>query len=295
MFHRIPGALRRGFTLIELLVVIAIIAILIALLVPAVQKVREAAARTQCASNMKNLGLAIHNYAGSNGQKLPAFTEYKGGNVGWVTFFYSLMPYIEQEPVYKAAFGSGAGWGNNNLAQIIPLLNCPSDPTVTGSVTPTGWAGTSYSAMYQLFCSTLATDPATGQQYCKSTFRIHNVPDGTSNQIAVVERYQYLSTYGYYTLTFHPFNTANWGYAWQYAPMQGYWGQSWPPQVNARPTGTNWPAGDAHPYMANSGHSAHQTLFLDGRVSSVSGSVSATVWSYACTPSDGNPLGGLEN
>src|ERR1700746_1640601 len=95
---------RRGFTLIELLVVIAIIAILIALLVPAVQKVREAAARTQCTNNLKQIGLAILNYEGSYKQYPPATTRQPDPANTWMhgpTWWVYILPYIDQAVIYS--------------------------------------------------------------------------------------------------------------------------------------------------------------------------------------------------
>ncbi len=135
--HR-PGHFRRGFTLIELLVVIAIIAVLIALLLPAVQQAREAARRTQCRNNLKQLGLALHNYHDSAKVFPPGYVDRnadpnvtpdldQGPGWGWATF---LLPYLDQANVYNQInFNQGVGLLSNVKIsqQSLPAFQCPSD------------------------------------------------------------------------------------------------------------------------------------------------------------------------
>jgi prepilin-type N-terminal cleavage/methylation domain-containing protein len=136
---------RAGFTLIELLVVIAIIAVLIALLLPAVQAAREAARRAQCSNNLKQLGIAVHNYHDATGSfptllwalPDPAFAT----NTFRASFFQMLLPFIEQQPVYNAInfsvpFASGPDNGTMNtsaLLSVISVYMCPSDPAPSQS------------------------------------------------------------------------------------------------------------------------------------------------------------------
>jgi prepilin-type N-terminal cleavage/methylation domain-containing protein/prepilin-type processing-associated H-X9-DG protein len=129
---------RRAFTLIELLVVIAIIAILIALLVPAVQKVREAAARTQCVNNLKQLALAVHNYHDAY-KSFPANNvySYDPTTPSW-SWMVQILPQIEQAPLQQQ-LGATAGVPiDKSLAgilQVVPLFRCPSDPDVYTTMT----------------------------------------------------------------------------------------------------------------------------------------------------------------
>lgn len=101
---RVPLDPRSAFTLIELLVVIAIIAVLIAILLPAIQKVREAAARLQCSNNLKQIGIAILNYEGTYGQFPAAVTRQPNPTFPWMhgpTWWVYILPYVEQGNVYN--------------------------------------------------------------------------------------------------------------------------------------------------------------------------------------------------
>jgi prepilin-type N-terminal cleavage/methylation domain-containing protein len=211
---------RHAFTLIELLVVIAIIAILIALLVPAVQKVREAAARAQCQNNLKQLGLALHNCHDAYRKMPPACGWYpdippSGVNADGQAYgigFFHLLAFIEQGNVYKSSQGlvtingrTGQIYfpGNNNVwQQVMVTAICPSDPGVqNGKVTIGGftWGASSYAGNGLAFSrqqfspgtAPITVPPQTLSGYDDNAFnRIpRDFADGTSNTVFLAEKY----------------------------------------------------------------------------------------------------------
>jgi len=190
---------KSGFTLIELLVVIAIIAILIGLLVPAVQKVREAAARLQCSNNMKQIALGLHNYHDAYKHLPPprgnlggAFNNfYAPPNAGFTQYMgWMLMPYVEQQPLYNAANTWSAPYFAN-YGKVVPLFLCPSDVRDLTSV-PAGYgAFTSYLGVTgsDQNTSTQINGPTNGIFDVKSNgIKLVQITDGTSNTLMVGER-----------------------------------------------------------------------------------------------------------
>jgi len=292
---------RRAFTLIELLVVIAIIAILIGLLLPAVQKVREAASRMKCSNNIKQLSLAVHNYASTYQDKIPSACIRQAGIGNTRNMLSTLLPYIEQDALFKygttSALSSNntfwdqsvpAGSAPGNIMRAVTLkpYQCPSDPTVTNGYPlnqVNSWGATSYAGNFLMFGLTAFSDTA-GRSWV-SRFTVANIPDGTSNVVGFAERYATCGGNGnLWSWPGGDWDPGQWGVTFANSPWGGNWNQV--PLYQPNPYNTQ-----CDPRRASTPHTGTCLVgMMDGSVRGVSASVSQTTWIYAITPDDGNPL-----
>jgi prepilin-type N-terminal cleavage/methylation domain-containing protein/prepilin-type processing-associated H-X9-DG protein len=193
---------RRGFTLIELLVVLAIMAILIGLLLPAVQKVRAAAARSQCANNLKQIGLALHNYHDANQAFPPGYratAPYSDGATdtapgwGWAAF---ILPHLEQNNLFRQLNLAQPVQNSAAIATVLKVCLCPADVVPPGAfAVPDAFgnalaqaAPTSYAACCGGDESDTFGPDGLGIFYRNSTTHFTDITDGTANTILIGER-----------------------------------------------------------------------------------------------------------
>jgi prepilin-type N-terminal cleavage/methylation domain-containing protein len=314
----VTTARRRGFTLVELLVVIAIIAALIGLLLPAVQKVREAAARIKCTNNLKQLGLAAHNYHDAHQHLPPGVGYYPPAAGEFGTYHFHLLPYLEQDTLFRAALGTvpfpppdGPRTvyypGNNNVySRPVAVFLCPSDPSVGpgGEVTIGGvpFGALSYAGNTRVI----------GPNGPQGKARLADITDGTTNTILHAEKYARCSTSAL------PSALGDGGTAWAYCTSPVF---PWlPPPMNLPQRGFQ-PAfaivalvargapdaigpgskfqvqptpflGNCDPTRTATAHPGGMQVGLaDGSVRTLAPSMSGTTWWNAVRPSDGEVLG----
>jgi prepilin-type N-terminal cleavage/methylation domain-containing protein len=320
MSQFLKTARRRGFTLIELLVVIAIIAILIGLLVPAVQRVREAANRAQCANNLKQIGLAAQLYHDVKKHLPPVIGYYPPAREAFGTYFFHLLPHLEQDNLYRRALGSvpfpppdGPTVvhfpGNKNVySQPVKILLCPSDPSVDadGVVTINGFpfGASSYAPNAMVIARRFPPGP-------QGKTRFADITDGLTNTILHAEKYARCTN----TFMAPPFRDG--GNAWAYGGAAAF---PWQPPPMTPPRLGFGPAfairafavsgapnaigegsifqvqptpflGNCDPTRASTAHSGILVGLADGSVRTLAPSMSGATWWAAVTPADGEVLG----
>jgi len=308
-----PQRRRAGFTLIELLVVIAIIAVLIALLLPAVQQARESARRTQCKNNLKQIGLALHNYHDAI-RAFPYASTYTapGNKHTWVEF---ICPYIDQGPLYNSINFSIPNETAPNRALFedkrFAFVQCPSNPYSATMVRKDGslfaeWVGRHQGLYYALQSGTIQPDNVTTDCGCQNCFcntestashtwnnsekftkfpgifnrgvttsRVKDVTDGLSNTIMAGERNA---------------EECGWGGAFSWNFTNVYTGQ----KINS-PTRTTVLTSD---WWRNCGSSSYHTggahmLMADGSVHFFNQNIDFRTYCFLGDKADGNATPGL--
>jgi prepilin-type N-terminal cleavage/methylation domain-containing protein len=284
------GRTRTAFTLIELLVVIAIIAVLIGLLLPAVQKVREAAARVQSQNNLKQMSLALHTCHDANNTFPPMSGIYPRNGSGEAAAFgpvhYLILPYIEQQAIFDQGFWRAGREKRSNQGPqkyTIKVFRDPIDSSAPADPVVQNLAGTGYGSNAQVFAQVDSLGRMVNGQFYRT---ILSVTDGTSNTIAFAEGYAKCGSGG---MAWGELN-ANANYNPSFAnSWRGYGATNVGPGsvFQVAPT-----VADCRPGMAQAPTASGILVgLLDGSVRSVAAGISGTTWWAACTPTGGDLLG----
>ena len=328
--HARRAAPAGGFTLVELLVVIAIIGILIALLLPAVQSIREAGRRTACGNNLRQTALAVHLVSDARRFLPPMVAPRSSGTItmaappynGYVGFtaFTFLLSHVEEETLFNAAQRNvntpiaGTPGRGTVVSVRIPTFLCPSDASDAGgmSLTANGgadkWAAGNYAVNYNVFGNVFG---ATANARAEGRSRIpQSFPDGTSKVVMLAERY---ATCGHAEVNdgnVHDRDTM--GSLWcdsngiwrpvfcvnSFDPAATVQDRSQVPQAAGYTTcgrfqvAPQWLT-ECDSALAQTPHpSAMNVALVDGSVRGVDGDIAAATWADACNPADGRALGG---
>ncbi|HVK08028.1 MAG TPA: DUF1559 domain-containing protein [Gemmataceae bacterium] len=296
-----PFRPRRGaFTLIELLVVIAIIAILIGLLLPAVQKIREAASRMKSANNLKQLTLGAHNYEGTNG-KFPGNAETLPNGLR-VSCHWLLLPYVEQDNLSKVSGVSNTAYlanaGTVLSVFISPLDNSLPERVVT--INGVKWAAGNYAANHSIFGYPGHATNWTGfvnNDWDNKGRRIDTITDGSSNTLMFGERYAKCSSGGS-LWAYRNIDPAPTGPAFPGWGRMAFFPTNWNsnnkslPYTSAPPQNRPLVA-NCSPYNLQAFTAAGcQIGMCDGSVRSVKTSISSVVWFAVVWPDDGQAISG---
>ena len=304
-----------GFTLIELLVVIAIIAVLIALLLPAVQQAREAARRSQCKNNLKQLGLALHNYHDVHGTFPPGtvrtptnaalgIEEWTTSMIGWQA---RILSFIEQAALYNKIdweIMPGAGGVNAQVRTVeIPAYRCPSDPGHRGTTGQPTYGPTNYLASIANSASYAAggsifKNNGRSVLFLNSKTLIRDILDGTSNTMVVAEGVVGSPALNENATGSPPAcpgagaNTKDRGYSWFYAANMQGWTFTTLVGPNTKVTECRQSTGGSAILGSRSQHTGGvQILLGDGAVRFVSDNINLVTWQNLSQKADGQVLG----
>ena len=297
---------RRAFTLIELLVVIAIIAILIALLLPAVQQAREAARRSQCKNNLKQLGLAYHNYHDTHRVLPPGYVQETVTHKNEATWVVFILPFVDQAPLYNTADFHGPTFGQTTTTsqnfQItstrLPVMTCPSDTEgnlafgylARGNYAASNGIGPMIAAAgYQ---SPAPARGAVGAFNDNSSTKMRDFTDGTSNTVVLSEIRKHASGNDIRAAMHYPEGPF---FHHNYTPNSSNVDQSRCPDPTLDPPCTSTFTAHSNKIMLTTARSRHEggvhVVLADGAVRFISENLDLQTWQDLGVPNDGRVVG----